>query len=84
MTDDIAYQNAAQVRQLQAERVNAVIYGQETRVEAIDKQLKEFGVKPEKAKKAEPEAEPEPEKSAPHGRATKQERQQKTDQDATK
>jgi len=82
MTDEIAYQNAAQVRQLQAERVNAVAYGQGTRIEAIDKQLNEFGVKPEKAKKAEPEkVEPEPEKAPPHGRTTKQERQQKADQD---
>jgi hypothetical protein len=78
MADEIAYQNAAQVRQLQAERVNAVAYGQETRVEAIDKQLKELGVKPEKAKKAEPEAKPE--KAPPQERATKQERQQKADQ----
>ena len=82
MADEIAYQNAAQVRQLQAERVNAVNYGQTTRVEAIDKQLKEFGVKPEKTKKADAEkAEPEPEKAPPHGRATPQERQQKADKD---
>ena len=79
MTDEVAYQNAAQVRQLQAERVNAVVYGQLTRIEAIDKQLKAFGVQPETAKKAEPEAEPEPEKAPPQGRATKQERQQKAD-----
>jgi hypothetical protein len=78
MTDEVAYQNAAQVRQLQAERVNAVLYGQETRIEAIDKQLKAFGMKPEQVK-AEPEAEPEPVKAPPQGRATKQERQQKTD-----
>ena len=79
MATEIAYQNAGHVRQLQAERLNAVAYGQETRIEALDKQLEQFGIKPEK-KKAE-KAEPEPEKAPPHGRATTQERQQKTDKD---
>jgi hypothetical protein len=70
MADDIAYQNAAQVRQLQAERENAEAYGLTTRLEAIDKQLKELGVKPkEKAKKAEPE------KSEPEGRKAPQDKQ---------
>jgi hypothetical protein len=73
MTDEVAYQNAAQVRQLQAERANAVAYGQATRVEAADKQLAAFGVTPDS-----PDAEPEPEKSPPKARATKQERQQTT------
>jgi ferredoxin-NADP reductase len=76
MTDDVAYQQAAQVRQLQAERENAVAYGQETRIEAIDKQLKELGVKPKKAKVE--KVEPEPEKAEPEGRATKQEKQHST------
>jgi hypothetical protein len=78
MATEIAYQNAGHVRQLQAERLNAVAYGQETRIEALDKQLEQFGIKPEKkkAEKAEPEAEPD--KAEPQERATKQERQHKT------
>jgi hypothetical protein len=76
MTDEIAYQNAGQVRQLLAERENAVAYGQETRVEAIDKQLKQLGVKP-KAKAA--KVEPEPEKAEPEGRHSKQEKQHTAD-----
>ena len=82
MADEIAYQNAAQVRQLLAERENAVLYGQETRVEAIDKQLKEFGVKPEKVKKhetvkAEPEKVEKVKDEPPLHRETKQEQQHK-------
>jgi hypothetical protein len=73
MTDEVAYQNAAQVRQLQAERANAVAYGQATRVAAVDKQLAAFGVTPEGH-----EAEPGPEKSQPKARSTRQERQQTT------
>jgi hypothetical protein len=83
MADEVAYQNAAQIRQLQAERANAVAYGQQTRIDAVDKQLAEFGVKPESDKPKKAEAaekaespEPEPEKTAPQGRTTKQERQQ--------
>jgi len=41
-------QLAAQIRQLLAERENADAYGQETRLEAIDKQLKELGFKSDK------------------------------------
>jgi hypothetical protein len=36
-------QLAAQVRQLLAERENAVAYEQSTRIDAVDKQLKELG-----------------------------------------
>ena len=53
MADDVAYQNAAQVRQLLNERELAVAYGQTTRVEAVDKQLAELGyTPPDKADKA--------------------------------
>jgi hypothetical protein len=70
MTDKVAWQQAGLVRQLLAERENAVGYGQETRIQAIDKQLKDLGVKPpKKAERAEPE------KSEPEGRATKQDKQ---------
>jgi hypothetical protein len=49
---EVAYQNAAQVRQLLAERENAEAYGQETRLGAIDKQLAGLGyTEPEKAPK---------------------------------
>lgn len=39
---------AAQLRQLLAERENAVAYENEGRVEAIDKQLDSLGYKPDK------------------------------------
>jgi hypothetical protein len=45
------YQQAAQVEQLQAERANAEAYGQTDRVAAVDKQLKELGVKAEAGEK---------------------------------
>jgi hypothetical protein len=41
-------QVAAQLRQLLAERENAVAYGQTTRIEAVDKQLATLGYKSEK------------------------------------
>ena len=53
MADELPYQQAAQVRQLLAERENAVAYEQETRVAAVDKQLAELGYKrPGQAEKA--------------------------------
>lgn len=78
---DVPYQNATQVAQLLAERVNAVAYGQVSRMEAIDKQLASLGYTDHKkaAKtraaaaaeetRAEPEAEPE--KAPPQGRTSR-------------
>jgi len=43
MADELPYQQAAQVRQLLAERDNAKAYGMTTRVEAADKQLAALG-----------------------------------------
>lgn len=48
---DVPYQIAPQVAQLQAERENAVAYGNDTRVEAIDRQLAEYGAKQDAAEK---------------------------------
>ncbi len=42
---DVPYQQQPQVDQLEAERANAVAYGQKDRVTAVDKQLAGFGVK---------------------------------------
>jgi hypothetical protein len=43
-TPDLPYQQAGQVEQLRRERENAVAYGQESRVAAVDKQLDALGV----------------------------------------
>lgn len=48
MAEELAYQQAGQVRQLLNERANAVAYGQTTRMEAVDKQLAALGYKSEK------------------------------------
>lgn len=47
MADEIPYQNEPQVAQLRAERANAVIYGQQTLIDAADKVLATFGVSAE-------------------------------------
>jgi hypothetical protein len=61
----VAYQRAGLVRQLLAERENAVAYGQKDRVEAADKQLAELGY-------SEPEKEPrQGRESAPAGRSSR-------------
>ena len=44
MADETPYQQTAQVDQLLAERENAVAYEQQTRVDAVDKQLDGLGV----------------------------------------
>lgn len=76
-----------QVEQLEAERVNAEAYGQTDRVEQIDRQLADLGVKKraaqerkaaaedksEKAEKAEKPAEPK--RSAPAGRTDRPQRE---------
>lgn len=60
------------VAQLEAELENAKAYGNETRVAAIEKQLKELGVKKTAAEKraeaAEEKKSEEPKKSEPEGR----------------
>jgi hypothetical protein len=76
------YQQAPQVEQLRQERENAVAYGQETRVAAVDKQLDGLGVTArekraaaEKRKAAAEEADDESKQSArsvpPQGRSAK-------------
>ncbi|SRR6266704_2650806 len=76
--DDVAPQQAGQVRQLLAERANAEAYGQTNRVTAVDKQLAELGyVRPAEA----PEVS---RTSHPAGRASRQDRIEKTaDSDET-
>lgn len=74
------YQQAGQVEQLQNERANAVAYGQDGRVAAIDKQLEGFGVKAEAAKERKAAAKLDDEDAkakAPQGRSSKP--TQKTD-----
>jgi hypothetical protein len=72
MADDLPYQQAAQVRQLLAERENAVAYKQGTTVDRVDKQLAELGYKtPKGAEQAAGKAEdaavntPEEERATP-------------------
>ena len=73
-----------QVEQLEAERVNAEAYGQTDRVEQIDRQLADLGVKKraaqerkaaaeDKSEKAEKPAEPK--RSAPAGRTDRPQRE---------
>lgn len=71
MSDETPYQQAPQVAQLQAERENAVAYGQDDRVAAIDKQLAEFGVKAKAAeeRKAAAGDKDEAKHEAPQGRS---------------
>jgi len=70
------YQITPQVVQLQAERANAVAYGNETRVEAIDKQLAGLGVKAKAAQERKAVAEESDEvddghKKPPQGRSSR-------------
>lgn len=64
------YQIAPQVAALNAERENAVAYGNETRVGQIDRQLEHLGVKKESAEKraAASEDAGDAKRSAPKGR----------------
>lgn len=70
MSNETPYQVAPQVAALNAERENAVAYGNETRVEQIDRQLEHLGVKKEAAAKraAASEGDDEVKKAAPKGR----------------
>jgi hypothetical protein len=70
--DQVPYQQAAQVRQLLAERANAVAYDQQTRVDAVDKQLAELGVTPEMVSGKTAKAGGAPEKVPPQGRTAPQ------------
>lgn len=56
MSNDLPYQIGPQVARLQAERENCVAYGNTTRVERIDRELAELGVKQDAAEKRSAEA----------------------------
>jgi len=67
---DHPYQITPQVVQLQAERVNAAAYGNETRVAEIDRRLADLGVKAAAERKAAAEeAEGDARKRPPQGRS---------------
>jgi len=72
---DVPYQQEALVAQLQAERENATALGLTTRVDAVDKQLAELGVKAagqkRKAAAADDDDEDKAKHTAPHGRSAK-------------
>lgn len=81
MAEEVPYQQAGMVAQLRAERELAEAYGQTSRVEAVDKQLAELGVKtPAKAAEeraaAAEEDEAEAKASPPKNRASRASRQQ--------
>lgn len=50
-TEETPYQIAPQIEALKQERANCVAYGNDQRVEAIDRQLAAYGVKQEAAEK---------------------------------
>lgn len=73
MSNETPYQVAPQVAGLQAERENAVAYGNETRVAAIDRQLADLGVKAKAAEERKAASEGDDAKrSAPKGRRSKE------------
>lgn len=74
MSNDLPYQIAPQVARLQAERENCVAYGNDKRVEQIDRQLADLGVKAEAAEKraAATEGDGESKRSAPKNRRAKE------------
>lgn len=65
------YQKAGQVAQLQAERENAVAYGNEPRVASIDKQLAELGVRAKAAEERKAAATDDGKHKAPQGRTAR-------------
>lgn len=76
MTDETPYQVSPQVAQLQAERENAVSYGNEDRVAQIDRQLADIGARKDAAEKRAATSDgEETKKSAPKGRRAKSEDQ---------
>jgi len=75
MSNETPYQVAPQVAQLRAERENAVAYGNEARVNQIDRQLSDLGVKQEAAEKRAAAAEGDEgtkRSAAPKGRRSKE------------
>ena len=80
MSNETPYQIAPQVAQLNAERENAVAYGNDNRVKEIDRQLAELGVKQKAGAKraASAESDEAARKSAPKGRRSTQEQQATT------
>ena len=73
MSNETPYQIAPQVAALNAERENAVAYGDEVRVAKIDRQLTDLGVKKKAAeeRKASTEDEGTSRSKAPQGRSSK-------------
>ena len=70
---DIPYQLAPQIARLQGERENCVAYGNDRRVEQIDRQLADLGVKQEAAEKRAAASESDDAKKvAPKGRRSTQ------------
>lgn len=69
MSNETPYQVAPQVAALNAERENAVAYGDEQRVAQIDRRLADLSVKKEAAEKR---AEKETRSEAPKGRRAKE------------
>jgi len=74
MSNETPYQIAPQVAHLQAERENCVAYGNDRRVEQIDRQLADLGVKKEAAEKraAAVEDNDDAKKAAPKNRRAKE------------
>jgi hypothetical protein len=74
MSNDLPYQIAPQVAHLQAERENCVAYGNDRRVEQIDRQLADLGVKQQAAEKrsAVAEGEDNAKQAVPKGRRSKE------------
>lgn len=69
MADDkIPYQIAPQVEALQQERANCVAYGNDKRVEQIDRQLADLGVKAKAADERKAASSIEDKGKAPQGR----------------
>lgn len=70
---DLPYQIVPQVAKLQAERENCVAYGNDPRVEQIDRQLADLGVKKEAAEKRAAASDGDvAKKAAPKGRRSTQ------------
>lgn len=80
MSNDAPYQVAPQVAALQAERENAVAYGNKSRVAAIDRQLADLGVKAKAAEERKAASEDDTKRSAaPKGRRSTQAQASKGD-----
>lgn len=71
MADDRPYQHEPQIAQLEAERANAVAYGDEARLASIDKRLAGFGVKVDAAKERKAAAKDEDKSRVPQGRSSR-------------